>query len=227
MKIKFGAIVVDGRGKIGGHVASKNRAGAYIRTKVTPVNPGTVCQAAVRNRFAAVSVAWRGLTAAQRILWNDAVAAFAKTDIFGDLRHPSGANLHQRLNNNLLKIGEAVITVPPVPAAVAGLESLSFTAANGGAMTLAFAETPTVAGHVLVVKGTPAISPGISFVKSELREFDELPAATATDYVATVPYEAKFGDIGAAGQKIIIEAFYVNMTTGQAGVPLQASAIIT
>jgi len=47
MKMKFGAIVVDGRGKIGGHVASKNRGGAYLRTKVTPSNPQTGYQAAV------------------------------------------------------------------------------------------------------------------------------------------------------------------------------------
>ena len=30
MKMKWGALVVDGRGKIGGQVASKNRAGAYL-----------------------------------------------------------------------------------------------------------------------------------------------------------------------------------------------------
>ena len=39
MKIKFGSEVVDGRGKIGGHVYSKNKGGAYKRTKVTPSNP--------------------------------------------------------------------------------------------------------------------------------------------------------------------------------------------
>ena len=37
MKTKFGAIIVAGSGKINGFVASKNRAGAYLRTKVTPV----------------------------------------------------------------------------------------------------------------------------------------------------------------------------------------------
>jgi len=36
MKTLFGAIVVDGRGKLGGHVASKNRHGSYFRTKVSP-----------------------------------------------------------------------------------------------------------------------------------------------------------------------------------------------
>ena len=55
MKIKFGAIVVDGRNKIGGHVMSKNRAGAYMRTKVSPVNPRSLDQMSVRSRLSAIS----------------------------------------------------------------------------------------------------------------------------------------------------------------------------
>lgn len=68
MKLKFGAIVVDGRGKIGGHVASKNGAGAYLRTKVTPTNPQTARQSFVRALFAAITAAWSGLTASQVLL---------------------------------------------------------------------------------------------------------------------------------------------------------------
>jgi len=86
MKIKFGALVVDGRGKIGGHVASKNRGGAYLRTKVTPVNPQTSFQNAVRNRLTAFAQAWRGLAASQRAAWNSSVSDFSKTDIFGDIK---------------------------------------------------------------------------------------------------------------------------------------------
>ena len=40
--MKFGALVVDGRNKIGGQVASKNRAGAYLRNKVTPSKKRTI-----------------------------------------------------------------------------------------------------------------------------------------------------------------------------------------
>ena len=58
MKLKFGAIVTDGRGKIGGHVASKNRSGAYLRTKVTPSNPNTVAQVQVRSILASLSQSW-------------------------------------------------------------------------------------------------------------------------------------------------------------------------
>ena len=49
MKIKWGALVVDGRGKLGGHVAAQNRGGSYLRTKVTPSNPQTTFQTGVRS----------------------------------------------------------------------------------------------------------------------------------------------------------------------------------
>jgi len=44
MKIKFGSIVVNGSGKLGGHVYSSNRGGNYVRTLATPSNPQTPAQ---------------------------------------------------------------------------------------------------------------------------------------------------------------------------------------
>jgi hypothetical protein len=53
-KIKFGMMMTDARGKLGGHVFSKNRSGAYVRTKVTPVNGQTTAQTGVRAIFGAI-----------------------------------------------------------------------------------------------------------------------------------------------------------------------------
>lgn len=226
MKVKWGAIVVAGRNKIGGHVASRNRAGSYFRTKVTPVNPGSSYQTNARNRLAAISTSWRALTAAQRTAWNAAVADFASTDIFGDLRNPSGFNLHQMLNNNLVNIGKAQITTPPLPEAIDTFATLSLGAATG-LQTVTITYTPAIgADHSVIVYGTPAISPGISFVKSEFRQFDVMNAADVTPFSIETEYIAKFGSVGAAGMQIFIRMVQVVWATGQAGIPQQASCII-
>jgi len=226
MKVKWGAIVVAGRNKIGGHVASRNRAGSYFRTKVTPVNPGTSYQINARNRLAALSTAWRALTAAQRLAWNTAVPDYASTDIFGDLRNPSGFNLHQKLNNNLVNIGQSPITAPPLPEAVDALATLSLAAATG-LQTVTITYTPAIAAdHSIIVFGTPAISPGISFVKSEYRQFDVMNAADVTPFSIEVEYIAKFGAVGAQDMQIFILMVQVNWNTGQAGIPQAASCII-
>lgn len=227
MKAKFGAIVVDGRGKIGGHVASKNRAGSYFRTKVTPVNPSTVDQQNQRNQLAGLSSGWRDLTAAQRSAWNAAVGDYAKTDIFGDLRNPSGFNLYQRLNQNLLGVGIAVISDPPAAGAVDAFTSLSIDAANGTqTLTLTFAAA-IASGMSVKVFATPALSAGKSFVKSEYRLIDAIDNTDTSPYSAETAYIAKFGSIGAAGQKIFVKMVQVNETTGQAGIAIEASTIIT
>jgi len=226
MKIKFGALVVAGRGKIGGHVASRNRSGAYLRTKVTPVNPATIAQQNVRNRFAGISSGWRGLTEPQHTSWNQSVHEFAKTDIFGDLRNPTGMNLHQRLNNNLVNIGKAQITVPPLVEAVDANLTLSVAAAEAaGTVTLTYTD-PIAADHSVLVFATHAVSPGVHFVKSEYRQIAIMVALDITPFEIGVEYEAKFGPVGAAGMKIFIKMIHVNWNTGQAGIALAASTII-
>lgn len=220
MKVQFGSIVVAGSGKLGGHVASRNRAGAYWRTKVTPVNPQTTAQLSVRNRLGSLSQDWRGLTDAQRAAWNGVVSSFAKTDVFGDLKNPTGFNLYQRLNNNLITIGEAAITVPPVPSAVAevGLTSITATA---GAGTIAVVLTAAVPGTSAVkVFATAPQSPGVTFVKSEYRLITVLAAATATPVALGTAYVAKFGS-WAVGQKLFFKFVFVDDTTGIESLPVQ------
>lgn len=224
MKAKFGSFIVDGRGKVNGHVISKNRAGSYVRTKVTPVNPRTAAQLTVRSRLTSLSVGWRALTAAQRASWNAAVRNFLTTDIFGDLKAPSGFNLYQRLNGNLLKAGQAQINAAPSPGTVL--------ISNIGALTL------TVAGHIVslaigaavpagttcVVRATPPLSAGINFVKSQLRIIQVVAPAQASPLVLTTNYGNRFGTF-VAGQRIFVSIQFVNNTTGQTSTEQITSAI--
>ena len=228
MKIKYGALVVDGRGKIGGHVASKNRAGAYLRTKVTPVNPQTTAQSTVRNRLAGISSGWRGLTTAQRVAWNSAVADFAKTDIFGDIRNPTGFNLYQRLNNNLLTCGEAAILVPPAPLAVDAFLTLSLavedaTVAEDVALTFTDA---VAADHLVKVYATPPMSAGVNFVKSEYRLIEILANSATSPADITASYLAVFGGTGSVGQKVFVKVIQVEETSGIAGVGQEAQTLV-
>lgn len=225
MKMKFGAIVVDGRNKIGGHVASKNRAGNYLRTKVTPVNPKTSFQSAIRNRLAGLSQAWKSLTAAQRLAWNAAVSDYSKTDIFGDIKSPSGFNLHQKLNNNLLNVGESAITTPPVPGSVHSFTSLALSCVTGTpAMTLTFAAAIPATDKVKVFATAP-MSQGRSFVKSQYRQITVLSNSSTSPFNLKTAYDAKFGAPTENGLKIFVKLVCVNVTTGQEGTPISASTI--
>lgn len=225
MKIKFGAMVVDGRGKIGGHVASKNRAGAYFRTKVTPVNPQTAAQNLVRSRLTTLSQNWKGLTDAQRQSFNSAVGDYAKTDIFGDIRNPSGANLYQRLNNNLLAVGEAIINTAPQPQDVPTeeIDSLEIDILND-TFDLTFAAVNPEATSIKIF-ATAGQSQGKNFVSSEYRQIGvgDISAAAAVDLWAD--YVAKFGN-PTVGAKVFVKAIFVNPETGQASTQQSISATV-
>lgn len=225
MKAKFGALVVAGSGKLNGWVASRNRAGAYFRTKVTPVNPQSSSQLTVRNRLTTYSQLWRGLTAAQRAAWNGAVGSYARTDIFGDLKNPSGFNLYVRINNNLVTVGAAAILVPGIPDEVS-VVTLDTLAGAAGASTLSMGLSGAVpAGTAVKVFATAAQSPGVSFVKSEYRLITTLPAASGTPVALGALWETKFGDL-VAGQKIFVKIVFVNTATGQESTPQSISAIV-
>ena len=64
-------------GSIAGNTFARNKAGAYVRQKVTPTDAKSEAQMAVRARFAAVGAGFHAMNAFQKSLWN----AFA-TSIF-------------------------------------------------------------------------------------------------------------------------------------------------
>ena len=192
MKLKFGAIVTDGRGKIGGHVASKNRSGAYLRTKVTPSNPNTVAQTQARGILASLSQGWGQLTDSQRQGWNDAVKEWGTTDIFGDIKNPSGINLFVKLNSNLLNIGLASLSDVPakseVPAVIV-IDAFYRIATDNVSINF---NSALANGYIALVRATPKLSAGVSFVKSQFRVIGY--GNVVADNLGLVgAYGAKFG----------------------------------
>lgn len=217
MKIKWGALVVDGRGKIGGQIASKNGAGAYMKNKVTPSNPQTTYQTAARALFGVISAGWSSLSAAQIAAWNGAVADWTSTNIFGDLKKPSGKALYQRLNNQAQSAGLSAVTSVPTKVA---LPNAPITAVpiGVGAATLALTGMYTTTGTQVVVFAAAPVSAGTKNVQSKMRQIYAEDAASYDSSAAFAAYEAKFGTI-ATGQNIFVGTKYV-ATSGQAS-PLQ------
>lgn len=211
-KIKFGMMMTDARGKLGGQVFSKNRGGAYVRTKVTPVNPQSVFQSAVRASFATFSQAWSGLTQELRDSWNGAVSSWATTDIFGDLRNPTGKNLFLRLNQLATQAGWASFTTVPVKAEVPEgiVASAIFNLADE---TLTLEGVSNALDVRIVLRATPPLSQGTSFVKNDLRDIYNDDAASYSSGAAFYFYTGRFGN-PIVGNNIHIAVKYV-LASGQ------------
>lgn len=223
MKIKYGAGIVDGSGKLNGWVASKNRGGSYMRTKVTPLNPSTTAQQNARGILGALSTQWSQLTDAQRLSFNNAVSDFAKTDIFGDIRNPSGINLFVKLNTNLINTGQAQITSAPAKEEIIFSAIDNITMDVSGQTTVITLADELLDGSLVLAFATPTLTNGTSFVKNRLRSIGsvEVNAATIT---LTPEYVAKFGAFALDAN--ITVGFRVISSTGQASTFQSQRAVV-
>lgn len=222
-KIKFGMMMTDARGKLGGQVFSKNRAGAYVRTKVTPVNGRTVAQMFNRNILGSLSAGWNSLTQAQINAWNEAVSDWQKTDVFGDLKKPTGKNLYTSLNKNLLQSAQSPLTLPPAKIDIP-TNTATAVAVDETASTITFTGLASVPSDVVLqIRATEALPTGVSYIKNRLRVIDNVATGAITPANIFTAYEDKFGTI-VPGQKIGFELKYIG-DNGQAGVPITFFAV--
>jgi len=221
--IKFGMVVTDARGKLGGQVFSKNKGGAYVRTKVTPVNAQTAAQTSSRQLLSQFSSAWKALTQAQRDSWNAAAPNFPGTNVFGDAVVKSGKNLYTRLNVNLSLIGSPTLNEPPVPAEVAsaGIQSVLINTVGGSSV---IGTTQAATGSSVIIRATAGMSPGIGNFKNRLRVILAGANGSATAFPIQTELEAKFG-APLEGEKVGVSIVFVNSTTGQASAPVSSFGI--
>ncbi len=115
MKVKFGGGIVDARGSIAGNTYSRNHYGAFVRARVTPINPNTARQQVVRAAIAFLAAMWAGtLTAAQRTAWNLYGSSVAMTDSLGATMYLTGYNHFIRSNLIAKMIPYPLISPGPV-----------------------------------------------------------------------------------------------------------------
>lgn len=225
-KILFTAVVADMRGKLAGTVFSKNKGGAYARTKVTPTNPQTLAQNGVRAVLTGFSQGWRGLTQAARDSWDAAVGSFPRTNVFGSPKTLSGHQLYVSLNSQLSAAGASSIGTPPVPTGAPAVNSLSGSAAAGaGTFTAAFDPDPVPADSALIIDATAQVSPGKKNLSNLYRQIQVEAAADASPADIATAYVAKFGSL-IEGQKIGLRARIVNTDTGEVSGQVTAEVIV-
>lgn len=214
-KVKFSALISEMRNKLNGSVFSRNRGGAYLRNKVTPLNPQTSAQVAARSLLTFFSQSWRSLSDDQRAAWNGSVASWSSTDIFGDTINPTGATLYIRLNCNISIAGGTAISLPPAQLGAAALTSLSIVAdASANTLAVTFAASPVPADHAMVIESTANLSPGISNANSNFRTIEVVAAAATSPHAAGASQVTKFGAM-VEGQKIFVRAKMIRLSTGE------------
>lgn len=223
-KIKWSGIgIVDGRGKINGTVLSKNRGGAYARVKVTPNNPRSAAQMFVRQNLAFLAQKWKTLTQNQRDAWAGAVSNYTRTDVFGDVKTPTGYSLFMRINTALRDAStELFFNIPAPTMEVAGVESVTGVPGQSedpASISVTFDDTATGNAYLLI-DASPPLSHGVSTAGSRFKRIANEEVLDVSDPFNVADFVASYTDVYGSipeGQKIFVRVT-VMMPNGQRGV---------
>lgn len=196
-KVKFGGLAQDARGKVDGVVYSKNQWGAYIRQKVSPVQPQTARQTLLRERMTTLSKRYSTIISeAQRAAWTGFAKVNPVIDVFGNPQSLSGISAYVRLNQVILNALGTIIDDPPADLEVTGLLSATVTAtASPAALSIAFTASPLGANEKLYVWASAGKNAGRQFFKPDLRFIGVSAAAAASPFDALALYTAKHGSL--------------------------------
>ena len=226
--IRFNQIA-DARGSVNGTVYSRGIGGLYMKNRVSPLNPQTAKQSAVRSRLAALASAWRGLTDGQRKSFAAQVDNYPATNRLGETYTPSGYQLYMTLNSNLLNAEASSISAPLAPAAFVpnGINTLSMVLTAGaistGSLTL---DDTTGAAEKTIIEMTGALSAGISSPSGGLFRLVSVGAAADDTFDIATAYAAIFG-VPAVGSKVFVKVYRTLTTTGQRQLLGQTSVVVT
>jgi hypothetical protein len=212
MKIVWSGIgITDGRGKIGGQVASRNSGGAFMRTLVSGTNPNTSYQIAARERYTSAVAYWRTLTPAQQDAWIVAAGtgAWNTTDSLGNPVQPSGFQLFTRVNIAVPAPNFPVVAVPVLPSLTSpGFQFASFELSGGMLSEFVFdLDAASIgANEEVVVWVTAPLGTGIRRPSQSkfklLKRYDQEQYGTADSKLRPLAeYVARFGQ-PALGQRI-------------------------
>lgn len=194
--IQFSAVVDDARGSLGGLTFSRNRYGAYVRSRTAPVQPRTAAQTAVRNQFTAFSTSWRILSPAQQTQWNVFAGIQPTLNRLGRTRFLSGAQWYVKLNMIRYSLGLAEIVSPPPPGPIFAIPTATATADQSANTVVILTTGSGGGGDFVQVFATPPLSPGVSFTGKSQYRYMGFFAGSADTLSITAAYIAVFGGLG-------------------------------
>lgn len=210
MKVDSTVFDILTSGKLGNVVGGSARGGIkWLRSRVTPTNPNSTFQSAIRNAMSASASAWKTtLTQGQRDAWDAYAAVVLKSglSLTGENWFCAQDSLRRMANTLYLSatpmalvedgpttFSQASLTAP-VPTVDASDDSLSFTFNTADD----WAGTTSPGDSGLFIFMSPGISPSRQFNNQGYKLAgvvqNESPAITSPAVLGTLPFDYAAGD---------------------------------
>ena len=191
-----------------------------------PTGQASAAQLARRASMARITRAWKTLSDPQMRDWESLAERCSGASVFGQKARLSGFNLFVRLNANRAMAGEAPLA--QAPAAVSAVPGLSYDSVTVTPQLAVFSGIRHQSGpYKLVVKMSAGQSAGVSsgwnrtVIISSAVEDDWGEADVTELYLKTVGVEP------VPGQKVFVEAYWLDTATGFTGQALRDAVVVT
>lgn len=233
--IKLGGLAQDVRGSQNGLTFSRNKGGAYVRQKVSPVQPVSEFSSRARAIFADLSQTWAtNLTDSQRAAWIAFAATHTYVNIFGDAITLSGIAMFQAVNRAIGQVGKDYLVDPPdlfsSPSVITSTIAGTVTAGVLSALTNTTVLSDSLpADGTLYIFATPPLPPGVRPQKSDFRLLNGVPYSLIGLTTALLTsYNDRFGTPGVTVSKqIAFRLACLDWSTGAIGVGVNVTATLS
>lgn len=210
-KLKFGSVVTEASGKLGGHVFAKQNGTAYIKTNTGQKNNTNIEAQKQKSNTNTIISLWSKLTNEQRLKWNEAANLYNKKNMFGDNVVYSGFQIFNKLNQGRLIARNTLLSVPTSKMNYDEYKPCTISATTN---ELLIQSSGYDADTFIVIYATPALQNGVT--KAD-RYYKQIAATGATYLNAGLnlvnQYNAVFGGL-VAGTFIQVGFKIVNSVSG-------------
>jgi hypothetical protein len=110
--LKFGSIITEGSGSLGGHTIQHSKGGYQLRNKPLPRSGCSADQYSIRSLNPILQAGWQALTPAQRKIWNDWPVTHQIMNAKGDKHALSGHSLWMKYCFLPLSLGYPLYSDP-------------------------------------------------------------------------------------------------------------------
>ena len=220
--IAFGGFSGSAKGVTARQVGGRS----ILSLKCYPTGVATGAQLARRASLKKISKSWVTLSNEQRSEWDRLAEHATGASVFGQKAELSGMNLYVRLNANRVMAGEAVMA--DAPAAQVAVPNVEYSTVSVTPQLIVFGGIKHQSSpYKMVVKMSGSQSAGISngwsktvIISSEVE--DDWGEADITKlYLKTIGLEPM------PGQKVFIESYWLDTSTGFTGQVFKDSVIVT
>ena len=220
--IAFGGFSGSAKGVTARQVGGRS----VLSLKCFPTGVATGAQLARRASLKKISKSWKELTSAQMAEWDRLAEHQSGQSTFGQKAEISGLNLYIRLNSNRVMAGESIVADAPL--STVAVPDVDYNTVSITPQLIVFGGIKHESSPLkLVVKMSVSQSAGISngwsktvIISSELE--DDWGEADVTKlYLKTIGVEPT------PGEKVFVESYWLDTSTGFTGQVFQDSVIVT